>query len=193
MTEPVTVERTTRETAVRATISELPGEVRVRTDLPMLSHLVEQLGLYANLGLDVDASDLQPLGDGHHLAEDLAIVLGRALDRRLGERVGLARFGQRWLPMDDALALVAVDVGGRPFFAFDGVLPAAMLGGLASECVPHFLRSLAMEARITLHVSVTGSSPHHMAEACFKALGLALAEALTPSGRGVRSTKGVLR
>jgi imidazoleglycerol phosphate dehydratase HisB len=193
MSEPVSIERTTRETAVRVTLSDGPGEVGVRTDVAMLSHLVEQLGSYSGLALEIEAADLQPLGDGHHLAEDVAIVLGCALDRLLGDRAGLTRFGQRWLPMDDALALAALDVGGRAFFAFEGKLPEPTLGGLASECVEHFLRTLAMGARITLHVRVTGTSPHHMAEACFKAVGMALAEALAPTGRGVRSTKGVLR
>jgi imidazoleglycerol phosphate dehydratase HisB len=192
VTEPVVFERSTSETVVRVVIPGVPDVVAVRTDVPMLSHLLEQLGYYWGLGLEVEARDLAPLGDGHHLAEDVAIALGRALDARLGSRAGLARFGQRWLPMDEALAEVAVDVGGRSFFAFTGTLPAPMLGGLACECVPHVLRTLASEARLTLHVSVRGSSAHHMAEACFKGVGLALAEALAPSPRGVLSTKGVL-
>jgi imidazoleglycerol phosphate dehydratase HisB len=192
VTEAVVVERTTRETAVRVAIPGQGERVLVRTDVPMLSHLLEQLGWYWGLGLEVEARDLAPLGDGHHLAEDVGIALGRALDARLGDRAGIARFGQRLLPMDEALARVAVDAGGRAFFAFSGALPSPTLGGLASECVPHLLRTLATEARLTLHVSVTGASPHHMAEACFKAVGLALAEALAPSGRVVLSTKGVL-
>lgn len=192
MRESVVVERTTGETAVRVVIPGISKKVAVRTDVPMLSHLLEQLGLLWGLGLEVEARDLAPLGDGHHLAEDVGIALGRALGARLGDRAGMMRFGHRLLPMDEALAQVAVDIGGRSFFAFSGALPAPSLGGLASDCVPHLLRTLAAEARVTLHVTVSGTSPHHMAEACFKALGLALAEALAPVDRGVLSTKGVL-
>lgn len=184
-----TFARATKETRVALTLG---GGGGIATPLPMLTHFLEQLDLYGGLGLTLEAEDLQPLGDGHHLAEDAAIALGRALDQHLGAREGLARYGQRLLPMDEALATVAVDLGGRPYPVVEIPFAAPMLGGLATENVVHFFRTLALEARFTLHLRVAGENAHHMAEAAFKGLGLALREALAPS-EGLRSTKGVLR
>jgi imidazoleglycerol phosphate dehydratase HisB len=158
----------------------------------MFSHLLEQLGFYWGVGLAVEAEDFQPLGDAHHLAEDAAIALGRALAERLGDRAGLRRYGQRWLPMDDALALAAVDVGGRSWLSFEAAFPAPALGTLTCENIGHFFDSFSRAAGVTLHLRVTGANAHHMAEALFKAAGLALAEAMEPWGGGARSTKGVL-
>ncbi len=188
---PVRVERVTRETRVLVEL-RLPGTVKVATPLAALTHLVEQLGFYGGIGLILEAEDFQPLGDGHHLAEDAAIALGQALAKRLGDRAGLRRFGQRWLPMDDALALAAVDVGGRSWLAFEAAFPAPAVGGLACENIGHFFDSLSRAAGITLHLRATGANAHHMAEALFKAAGLALAEAMAPWDGGFRSTKGVL-
>lgn len=186
---PIAFERLTKETSIRLVLgSPTPG---LATDVPMLTHFLEQLDLYGGLGLELEARDLQPLGDGHHLCEDVAILLGRALDRALGDRSGRARYGQRLLPMDEALATVALDIGGRPYPVVDLALPPVMLGGLAAENVGHFFRTLALEARFTLHLSVKGENAHHMAEAAFKGVGLALREALAPA-EGLRSTKGVL-
>lgn len=191
--KPVTFERTTRETRIRLSLDGLLGEATpIRTSEPMLSHFLEQLAFYGGLDLALEAEDLAPLGDGHHLAEDVAIALGRALDEALGDRAGLLRYGQRLLPMDEALATCALDVGGRPWPAVEIAFPATSLGGLATENILHFFRSLALEARFTLHLNVRGENAHHMAEAAFKALGLALREALSPA-EGLRSTKGVLR
>jgi imidazoleglycerol phosphate dehydratase HisB len=187
MTSPF--ERITKETRVVLTLG---GGGGITTSVPMLTHFLEQLDLYGGLGLTLQAEDLQPLGDGHHLTEDVAIALGRALDRDLGTREGRARYGQRLLPMDEALATVAVDIGGRPYPVVDIPFPSPMLGGLATENVLHFFRTLALEARFTLHLKVTGENAHHMAEAAFKGAGLALREAFGPS-EGLRSTKGVLR
>jgi imidazoleglycerol-phosphate dehydratase len=188
--KPVVLERTTKETRIRLTLfAERAG---IRTDLPMLTHFLEQLSFYGGLELELKASDLQPLGDGHHLTEDVAILLGRALDEALGDRSGLTRYGQRLLPMDEALATCALDIGGRPFPVVDLPLPSSNLGALASENVAHFFRTLALEARFTLHLTARGENTHHMAEAAFKALGLALREALAPLD-GLRSTKGALR
>jgi len=170
----------------------LGGAGGVRTPLPMLTHFLDQLDLYGGLGLTLDAEDFMPLGDGHHLAEDVAIALGRALDRHLGGREGRARFGQRLLPMDEALAQVALDIGGRPFPVVDIPFRSADLGGLATDNVSHFFRTLALEARFTLHLTVRGENAHHMAEAAFKGVGMALREALGPA-EGLRSSKGVLR
>lgn len=187
--KPSTFERTTRETRVMLRLGEATS---IQTSEPMLSHFLEQFSFYGGLGLTLEAEDLQPLGDGHHLTEDVAIALGRALDQALGDRAGIARYGQRLLPMDEALATCALDVGGRPWPAVTIAFPTPTLGSLATENILHFFRSLALEARFTLHLSVQGENAHHMAEAGFKALGLALREALSPA-EGLRSTKGVLR
>lgn len=188
---PVRVERVTRETRVLVELGPA-GAVRVQTPVPVFSHLLDQLGFYWGIGLVLEAEEFQPLGDAHHLAEDAAVTLGRALAERLGDRAGLRRYGQRWLPMDDALALAAVDVGGRSWLAFEAAFPTPALGGLACENIGHFFDSLSRAAGVTLHLRVTGANAHHMAEALFKAAGLALAEAMEPWDGGLRSTKGVL-
>jgi imidazoleglycerol phosphate dehydratase HisB len=186
----VTVTRRTAETAVTVRLG-LPRDTRrITTPLPMLSHLLDELAFYSGMGMEIEAEDREPCGDGHHLVEDVGLALGRALDAWLGDRSGLQRFGQRWLPMDDSLALAVVDVGGRSFARVDAAFPAPSLGGLLTENVAHFFVSFATEARITLHVKVEGRNTHHMAEAMFKALGLALAEAVGEWPHGVRSTKG---
>lgn len=185
----LTLERRTRETEVTVRLGV--EATRIDTGLPMLDHLLEAFAFYAGLALDVEARDLLPLGDGHHLAEDVAMVLGRALAQGLGDRGGRTRYGQRLLPMDEALATCALDIGGRPYAVLDLALPTPSLGGLASENVAHLVRTLALEARFTLHLAVRGENAHHMAEAALKAFGMALREALTPAD-GLRSTKGVL-
>ncbi len=188
--KPITFERTTRETRIRLCLGEKTNTIQ--TSEPMLTHFLEQLSFYSGIGLTVEAEDLAPLGDAHHLAEDVAIALGRAFDEALEDRAKIARYGQRLLPMDEALATCAIDAGGRPWAVIDIPFPMPMLGGLATENIRHFFRSLAMEARFTLNLSVKGENTHHMAEAAFKALGMALREALSPA-KDLRSTKGVLR
>jgi imidazoleglycerol phosphate dehydratase HisB len=182
-------ERITKETKVTVTLG---GGGGVTTSVPMLTHFLDQLNLYGDLNLTLAAEDLMPLGDGHHLAEDVAIAMGRALDQHLGAREGRARYGQRLLPMDETLATVALDIGGRPYPVVDIPFTKEMLGGLATEMIVHFFRTLALEARFTLHLTVRGENAHHMAEAAFKGLGFALREAMAQAD-GLRSTKGVLR
>ena len=188
--KPITFERNTRETRIRLSLATATGAIR--TSEPMLTHFLEQLDFYSGISLGLEAEDLGPLGDGHHLTEDVAIALGRALDQALEDRSRIGRYGQRLLPMDEALATCALDAGGRPCAILEIPFPVPMLGGLATENILHFFRSLAMEARFTLHLSVKGENAHHMAEAAFKAFGMALGEALEPATR-LRSTKGVLR
>jgi len=191
--KPIVIERTTNETRVRVELGGGSEILSVRTPIPMFSHLLEQLGFYWGAGLVVEAEEPVPCGDGHHLVEDTAITLGQALDQWLGERKGIQRFGQRWLPMDDALVLAVVDLGGRPWVGLDLPLAAPILGsGLLTENILHFWRSFAFAARMTLHLKATGENSHHLIEATFKAAGMALREALTPWEGGVRSTKGVL-
>jgi imidazoleglycerol phosphate dehydratase HisB len=183
--------RQTRETDVTGVLGGDPGVRRILTPLPLFTHFLDQLAFYSGLGLALDARVLIP-ADDHHLVEDVALALGDALHLLLGDRSGRRRYGQRWLPMDDALALAAVDIGGRPGLAFRGRFRRDSVGELATENIEHFFRSLAVAARFTLHLRVGGRNDHHKGEALFKATGLAIEEALQPWPGPVRSTKGVL-
>ena len=176
--------RATAETALRVRLGlEGAGRVRVATGAGLYDHLLEQLAFHGGLDLVVDGSGDIETGE-HHTAEDAAIALGEALDRALGDRRGIARYGSAVVPMDDALARAAVDLGGRRSAAID----LAHDPGLAR----HTLESFAHAARMTLHVSATGRDPHHVAEAAHKAVGRALREAIRLDGAELPSTKGVL-
>jgi imidazoleglycerol phosphate dehydratase HisB len=159
------------------------GRVRVATGAGIYDHLLEQLAFHAGFDLVLEAAGDLETGE-HHTAEDAAITLGEALDRALGDRRGIARFGDAVVPMDDALARAAVDLGGRPA----SELRLAFDPGLAD----HVLRSFAQAGRLGLHVESNGRDPHHVAEAAFKAVGRALRSALRVEGAGIPSTKGLL-
>ncbi|MCD6409445.1 MAG: imidazoleglycerol-phosphate dehydratase [Candidatus Verstraetearchaeota archaeon] len=172
------VERRTRETEVKAALQLVGGEVDVETGIPFLNHLVETLAKYAGIGLKLAAKQLKRVDD-HHVAEDTALTLGEALRRALSERGAVKRFGYAIVPMDDSLALAAVDAGGRPYAVFEATFTRSEIGGLALENVKHFIESLAYSAGFTIHVKLLhGFNNHHKAEAVFKALGLALRQAL---------------
>jgi histidinol-phosphate aminotransferase/imidazoleglycerol-phosphate dehydratase/histidinol-phosphatase len=176
--------RATAETQLRVRLG-LDGESRVRvaTGAGLYDHFLEQLAFHGGLDLILEGT-----GDGetgpHHTAEDAAIALGEALDRALGDRRGIARYGDAVVPMDDALARAAVDLGGRRA----SVLDLQLDPGLAK----HMLQSLADSGRMCIHVEATGDDPHHVAEAAFKAVGRALRAALRPEGSLIPSTKGIL-
>jgi len=159
------------------------GRVRVATGAGLYDHLLEQLAFHGNLDLLVDAAGDLETG-AHHTAEDTAIAVGEALDRALGDRRGIARYGSAVVPMDDALANAAVDLGGRR----GAEIELEHDPGMAR----HMLESLAMSARMTLHVSATGRDAHHVAEAACKAVGRALREATRRDGGELPSTKGLL-
>jgi len=175
-----TVTRTTRETSITVTLAlEGTGTVNVQTGIGFLDHLLDALGRHI---------------DDHHTAEDCALTLGQALDRALGERRGVARFGSAFAPLDEALARAVVDLSGRPYADVSLDLGRETIGGLACENIAHVLRSLAVAARLTLHVDVLkGENDHHKAEAAFKATALALRQAIACTSYGdVPSTKGTL-
>ncbi len=189
------LERRTRETGVSVSLSLEPGTVEVSTGIGFLDHLVSSLALHAGFSLSLTcAGDL--VVDDHHSAEDCALALGQALGAALGDKAGIARFGYAYAPLDEALARAVVDLSGRPWASVRLKLRREALGGLACENVGHFLTSLAIAARMTLHVdALRGGNDHHKAEAAFKALALALkaAVALDPARAGaVPSAKGVL-
>lgn len=193
-TRGATVERQTRETTVRCQLTiDGAGRANVQTGIGMLDHLLTALAVHARFDLDLAcAGDLDV--DDHHTAEDCAIVLGTALDRALGDRAGIARFGSAYAPLDEALSRAVVDCSGRPYARADLGLVRERLGALSCENVPHVLVSFATAARLTLHLdTLAGQNDHHRAESAFKALALALRAAVARTGeRTVPSTKGVL-
>jgi imidazoleglycerol-phosphate dehydratase/histidinol-phosphatase len=186
-----TVRRTTRETDVAVTVDLDTGDpVQVATGIGFFDHMLEQIARHAGIGLCVACTgDLRV--DEHHTVEDTALALGQALRAALGDRRGLGRYGFV-LPMDEALANVALDLSGRAGFWFEGRFPREAVGGLPTELVPHFFRSLCDALGATLHLTIRGDNAHHMVEALFKGFGRALRPALARCGGGVPSTKGVL-
>jgi imidazoleglycerol-phosphate dehydratase len=189
-----TVSRTTRETTLTLSLNlDGAGVVSVRTGIGMLDHLLTTLAFHARFDLDLDCSgDLHV--DDHHTAEDCGLALGEAFRAALGDGTGMSRFGWALAPLDEALARAVVDVSGRPFALVDLGLTRDTLGQLAAENVGHVLASFATVARLTLHVDVLrGANDHHRAEAAFKAVALAIRQAVARDGRlDVPSTKGVL-
>jgi imidazoleglycerol-phosphate dehydratase len=193
-TRTATVTRSTRETSISVSLDlDGTGAVDVKTGVGFLDHLLEALSHHARLDIMLACKgDLHI--DDHHTAEDCALALGQALDRALGERRGVARFGSAYAPLDEALARAVVDLSGRPYADVTLGLGRETIGGLACENVAHVLRSLAVAARFTLHVDVLkGENDHHKAEAAFKATALALKQAIACTGyHDMPSTKGTL-
>jgi imidazoleglycerol-phosphate dehydratase len=190
-----TIERRTGETDVRLSLAlEGSGAGTRETGVGFLDHMLDLLARHGRIDLEVEVSgDLQT--GAHHTAEDTAIVLGQALDRALGDRSGIVRYGAATVPMDEARASCALDISGRPFTAFDADLPPGATGGFEHELTEEFFRALANAAKLTLHLRVeAGTNAHHMIEAAFKAFARALrqAVAIDPSETGVPSTKGTL-
>jgi imidazoleglycerol-phosphate dehydratase len=195
MSRTASIERKTAETDVRLTLSLEGTGAGVRaTGVGFLDHMLDLLARHARMDLDVNVSgDLQT--GAHHTAEDTAIVLGQALDRALGDRAGIVRYGSATVPMDEARASCAIDISGRPFTLFDADLPPGSTGDFEHELTEEFFRALANAAKLTLHLRVeAGSNAHHMIEAAFKAFARALREAVSidPTETGVPSTKGTL-
>lgn len=189
------VRRTTREADVRVEVGlDGAGDARVRTGLGFFDHMLELLARHAAIDLLVEAGgDLQV--DEHHTVEDVGLALGEALDLALGERRGIRRYGF-WVPMDEALARVVIDLSGRSFVVFEAEFARERVGELPTELVEDFVRALADRLRATIHVDIErGRNDHHKIEAMFKALGRALRAAIERDERfadRVPSTKGVL-
>ena len=195
MTRSATIDRATAETDVRLTLAlEGTGAGTRATGVGFLDHMLDLLARHGRLDLDVAVTgDLQT--GAHHTAEDTAIVLGQALDRALGERTAITRYGAAVVPMDEARASCAIDVSGRPFTLFEAELPPGATGGFEHELTEEFFRALANAAKLTLHLRLeAGSNAHHMIEAAFKAFARALRQAIAidPTETGVPSTKGTL-
>lgn len=189
------VERRTAETKICLSVQlDEPKTPLVQTGLGFFDHMLVLLGRHGFFGLQLEAQgDLEV--DGHHTVEDTGICLGQALQQALGDKAGIARYGTAFVPMDEALAMVSLDISGRPYLVFEAQLPFGKVGDFDLELVEEFLRALSVHAGLTLHVRLlSGKNAHHMVEAIFKALGRALAEAMAKDSRvrGVLSTKGTL-
>jgi len=194
MTRAAQIERRTSETEVRLELELDGGEFSAATGVGFLDHMLELLGRHGRLGLRVEASGDLETGS-HHTVEDVGIALGQALDKALGNRAGIRRYGHASVPMDEALGSCAIDVSGRPLCLFHGELPPGSIAGFDTELAEEFFRAVASNAKLTLHVGTGyGSNAHHMIEACFKAFARALREAVSidPDEPGVPSTKGTL-
>ena len=185
--------RQSRETRLAAKVDLAGrGRIKVATGLSFLDHMLEQVARYGGFDLTLrGAGDVHV--DPHHLVEDTGIVLGQALAEALGDRGGIARYGTAYAPLDESLARVAIDLGRRPYLSYNVPL-RGRIGTLESEVLEEFWRALSIHLGATLHVDlIRGRNRHHIAEATFKALGLALREAVAPGGvGGVPSSKGLL-
>jgi imidazoleglycerol-phosphate dehydratase len=190
------VERKSRETQIRVEINlDGTGQASIKTPLPFLSHMLEQIARHGTFDLTVDAQGDVEI-DGHHTTEDIGIVLGKAVLDALGDRRGIKRYGSATLPMDEALVTAALDLSGRPYFVWRVPLPKAKLGEWDVELAEVFFEAFARAAQANLHVHlIEGSNLHHIVEISFKAFSKALREAVSLDPRSpdaMPSTKGML-
>ena len=195
MSRTAEITRSTSETEIALTLElDGTGAGARETGVGFLDHMLDAVARHGRMDLDLRArGDLQT--GPHHTVEDSGIVLGQAIDEALGDRAGIARFGEAVVPMDEARASAAIDVSGRPLAVFEGPWPETAVGDLEPGLPEEFLRAVALAAKLTLHVRVeSNGNDHHAIEAAFKAFALALrrAVALDPTETGVPSTKGLL-
>ena len=189
-----TVARSTKETQITVTLKlDGTGETKIETGVGFYDHLLNSMAHHALFDLEIDASG-DIIIDEHHTVEDVALVLGAALAQALGDRSGIARFGDCSVPMDESVATAVVDVGGRPYAVIDLPFKGKRAGKMPLELVEHTLESFARAGGVTLNLKGRGRNDHHLAEAAFKALGRALCAAVTvdPRRQGPASTKGAL-
>jgi imidazoleglycerol-phosphate dehydratase len=194
MSRTATVERNTGETHVEVTVDLDGGDSLITTGVGFFDHMLDLLSRHANIGLAVKADGDLETGS-HHTVEDVGIVIGQAIDRALGDRSGIRRYGSSVVPMDEAAAQCAIDISGRPLSVFRGEIPTTAISNYETELTEEFFRAVANGAKMTVHVEVRyGSNVHHLIEACFKAFARALrvAASIDPDERGVPSTKGTL-
>ncbi|WLR50520.1 imidazoleglycerol-phosphate dehydratase HisB [Bacillus tianshenii] len=190
-----TIERKTNETNISLTFGiDGSGISKLETGVPFLTHMLDLFTKHGHFNLELQADGDTEIDD-HHTTEDIGICLGQALQTALQDKKGIKRYGNAFVPMDEALAQVVVDLSNRPHLEFRAEFPSSRVGTFDTELVHEFLWKLALEARMNLHVIVHyGHNTHHMIEAVFKALGRALDEAtqVDPRVKGVPSTKGML-
>jgi imidazoleglycerol-phosphate dehydratase/histidinol-phosphatase len=186
-----TVSRKTKETDIQVEVNlDQEAPIRIATGLGFFDHMLEQIAKHGGFALQLTCKgDLHI--DEHHTVEDCALALGQALKSALGDKRGIQRYGFL-LPMDEALAQVAIDLSGRPYFVFEGKFGRDSVGQLPTELVPHFFRSLAETLGAAINIKVGGENTHHMIEACFKGVGRTLRQAFRITDAGLPSTKGTL-
>jgi imidazoleglycerol-phosphate dehydratase len=167
------------------------GSSDINTGIGFFDHMLTSFARHGNFDLTIAArGDL--IVDEHHLTEDTGIVLGQVIAKALGDKSGIARFGEARIPMDEALAEIALDLGGRSYLVLNAEFGSPRVGEFNTQMVRHFFESLTENAKMNLHIAVSGENDHHMIEALFKAFAYALRRAVVVEGRDVKSTKGVL-
>lgn len=195
MTRTAELQRKTNETEIQLSLNiDGEGTSDLETGVPFMTHMLDLFAKHGQFDLTIDAKGDVEIDD-HHTTEDIGICLGQALRESLGEKRGIKRYGNTFVPMDEALAQVVVDLSNRPHLEMRAIFPNQKVGTFDTELVHEFLWKFALEARMNLHVIVHyGQNTHHMIEAVFKALGRALDEATTidPRIKGIPSTKGML-
>jgi len=184
--------RRTKETDIELKLNlDGSGSTDINTGIAFFDHMLTSLTRHGGLDLTVSAQgDVQV--DEHHTIEDVGIVLGSALSKALGDKKGIARFGEARIPMDESLAEVALDIGGRSYLTFDAKFMSPKVGDFGTQMTRHFFESLVNNAGINVHMKVEGENDHHKIEALFKAFAVALKRAAALNGGDVPSTKGVL-
>ena len=193
MTRTAAVQRKTAETDVEIDLDlDGTGITSIRTGVPFFDHMLDQLGRHGRMDLKIRThGDLEV--DAHHTVEDTGIALGQALAQALGDKAGVERFGDATVPIDEALVRVAVDLSGRPYLVYDAPTPVTLIGTYETSLTKHFFEALVANAKVTLHVRrLAGDNSHHIHEAVFKAVAVALRRAIAVTGSQIPSTKGVL-
>jgi imidazoleglycerol-phosphate dehydratase len=195
MSRAAVIDRKTRETEVHVSLALDGAAAGLReTGVGFLDHMLDLLARHGRLDLDVRAAGDLDTG-AHHTVEDVGICLGQALDRALGDRAGITRYGEATVPMDESRAMCAIDISGRGYCSFEAALPSGAIGNFDHELAEEFFRSVALNSKLTLHLVIeTGTNAHHMIEAAFKSFARALRGAVAhdPTEHGVPSTKGTL-
>ncbi len=186
------VSRKTKETDINISINiDGSGNTEINTGIAFFDHMLNSFAKHGSFDITIKAQgDL--IVDDHHTIEDVGILLGSAIAKALGDKTGIERFGEARIPMDEALASVAIDISGRSILVFNGIFANVKIGGMSSQNVVQFFESLTGNANINVHLDVTGYNDHHKIEALFKAFGIALKRAVRITGSGIPSTKGVL-
>ncbi|AKB85861.1 imidazoleglycerol-phosphate dehydratase HisB [Methanococcoides methylutens] len=186
------IARKTKETDIRMELDlDGKGSAEINTGIGFFDHMLNSFARHGSFDLKIDATgDL--IVDEHHLIEDTAIVLGQAIAQAVGDKNGIARFGEARIPMDEALADVVLDLGGRSYLVMNTEFESPRVGEMNTQLVKHFFESLTENAKMNLHATVTGYNDHHKIEALFKAFAYALRRAVKIEGEGIKSTKGVL-
>jgi imidazoleglycerol-phosphate dehydratase len=185
--------RKTNETEIRISLNlDGNGQHHIGTGIPFFDHMLTQIARHGHFDLEIDAKgDLEI--DGHHTVEDVGLVLGQALREALGDRRGITRFGHAYVPLDEALTRVVIDLSGRPYLVYKVEFKSARIGDLQTELIEEFLKALVQEGRFNLHVeNLYGRNQHHIAETIFKATARALHIATRVEHAEIPSTKGVL-